>query len=60
MMYELEFVLLEEQRVIDYGSRQQRHNTNLSTKETYLSKIKCTTSNPNVTHSNSPCCVPCC
>jgi hypothetical protein len=60
MMYELEFVLLEEQRVIDYASRQQRHNTNLSTKETYLSKIKGTTSNPNVTHSNSQCCVPCC
>jgi len=61
MMYELEFVLLEEQRVIDHASRQQRHDTNLSTKETYLSKIKGTASrNPNVTQSNSQCCVPCC
>ncbi|MBY0201425.1 hypothetical protein H7U05_29835 [Priestia megaterium] len=61
MMYELEFVLLEEQRVIDHASRQQRHDTNLSIKETYFSKTKDTTSrNPNVTQSNSQCCVPCC
>ncbi|GAB1798361.1 hypothetical protein [Priestia megaterium] len=61
MMYELEFVLLEEQRVIDHASRQQRHDTNLSTKETYFSKIKGTASrNPNVAQSNPQCCVPCC
>lgn len=61
MMYELEFVLLEEQRVIDYASRQKRHDTNLSTKETYFSKTKSTTSrNSNVTQSNSQCCVQCC
>ena len=61
MMYELEFVLLEEQRVIDHASRQQRHDTNLSTKETYFSKIKGTASrNSNVTQSNSQCCAQCC
>lgn len=61
MMYELEFVLLEEQRVIDHASRQQRHDINSPTKETYFSKIKGTASrNPNVTPSNSQCCVPCC
>lgn len=38
MMYELEFLILEEQRVIDHASHHQRHDTNLSTKETFLKK----------------------
>lgn len=41
MMYELEFVILEEQRVIDHASHQQRHNTNLSTEETFFKKKYC-------------------
>jgi len=61
MMYELEFVLLEEQRVIDHASRQQRHDTNSTTKETYISKRKGAASrNSKVTQSSSQCCVPCC
>lgn len=61
MMYELEFILMQEQRAMNHASRQQRHDTNSLAKETYLSKIKGIISrNSNVTKSNSQCCVPCC
>lgn len=61
MMYELEFILIQEQRAINQASRQQIHDTNSLAKETYLSKIKDIVSrNSNVTKSNSRCCVQCC
>jgi hypothetical protein len=44
MMYELEFVLLEEQRAIDHASREQLHDASLLNEETYYSKIKGTLS----------------
>ncbi len=61
MMYELEFILMQEQRAMNYASRQQIHDTNSLAQETYLSKIKGIVSrNSNVTKSNSQCCVQCC
>jgi len=61
MMYELEFILMQEQRAMNHASRQQRHDTNSLATETYLSKIKGIVSKgSNVTQSNPQCCVQCC
>ncbi|MBY0201391.1 hypothetical protein ACTHQ0_23885 [Priestia megaterium] len=61
MMYELEFVLLEEQRAIDHASREQLHDASLLNKETYYSKIKGTLSRKlNISQPSSQCCVQCC
>lgn len=61
MMYELEFVLLEEQRAIDHASREQLHDASLLNKETYYSRIKGTLSRKlNIAQSNPQCCAPCC
>lgn len=61
MMYELEIVLMEEQRLIDHESRQQIHDASLLNKETYYSKIKGTLSRKlNISQPSSQCCVQCC
>ncbi|KLV28613.1 hypothetical protein ABW04_28940 [Priestia megaterium] len=61
MMYELEIVLMEEQRVIDYTSRQHLHDANFLNKETYYSRIKGTLSRKlNIAQSNPQCCAQCC